>query len=106
MTRCLAILLFLSVVWPNADMGLAQTETASERLSALVFQYLDTEDSDKAERLFHAIQQHSDTSIERVIRIIETERTYESMPIGTLPDERLRVQGHTYQLALSIPLTY
>src|SRR5262245_34597523 len=87
-------------------MGLAQTDPVSKSLPAMVFQYLDSEDSNEAERLLQAVQQHPDVSIERVIRIIETERNYESRPIGTLPDEHIRVQGQTYALSLSVPLTY
>ena len=94
------------VAWSIAGTGLAETEVGSERLPALVFGYLDTEDSGEAERLLHAVQQDPEASIERVVRIIETERPYDSQPIGTLPDERIDVQGQSYGLALSIPLTY
>ncbi len=72
----------------------------------MVFQYLDTADPDEAERLLRSIQDHPGTSIERVTRIIETERRYDSRPIGTLLDERIRIQGQTYAVALSVPLTY
>jgi pimeloyl-ACP methyl ester carboxylesterase len=81
-------------------------EAAGERLPALVFQYLDSEDSDEAEKLLRAVEQHPDASIERISRIIETERSYDSQPIGTLPAERIHVQGQSYALALSVPLTY
>ncbi len=106
MTRWVVVL-FLSVIacW-NSSVGFAQTETDSERLPALVFQYLDAADSNEAERLLQAVQQHPEASIERIIRIIETERSYQNRPIGTLPDERILVQGQSYELALSVPLTY
>ena len=106
MNPWLLAFLLPTVAWSIAETGLAETEVGSERLSALVFGYLDTEDSGDAERLLHAVQQHPEASIERVVRIIETERIYDSRPIGTLPDERIDVQGQSYGLALSIPLTY
>ncbi|HKY72532.1 MAG TPA: hypothetical protein VJL88_11490 [Nitrospira sp.] len=107
MNRWLATALYAAVISSSGGVGLADTEPRSEsRLDALVFQYLDAADSDHAERLLKAVQIHPDASIERVTRIIETERTFDSRPIGTLLDERIRVQGQTYGIALSVPLTY
>lgn len=106
MNHWLAIVFLAAVVPWHADVIQAQVGPRSESLPTLVFQYLDSPDSDEAERLLQAVQQHPDASIERVIRIIETERVYDSRPIGTLPDERVRVQGQTYAIALSVPLTY
>ena len=106
MNHWLAIVFLAAVVPWHADVIQAQVGPRSESLPTLVFQYLDSPDSDEAERLLQAVQQHPDTSIERVIRIIETERVYDSRPIGTLPDERIRVQGQSYAIALSVPLTY
>jgi pimeloyl-ACP methyl ester carboxylesterase len=105
--RCLGSLVIAILAFWQAGMGgAAQISVHAENLPALVFQYLDSADSEEADRLLEAILQHPDASIERVIRIVETERTYESRPIGTLPDEHIRVQGQTYAIALSVPLTY
>jgi len=88
-------------------LGYAQPATAaSEPLSALVFHYLDTNDGEEADRLLHEIQLHPEASIERVTRIIQTERVYQRQSIGQLPDERIQIQGRAYALALSIPLNY
>ena len=87
--------------------GHAQPATsASEPLSALVFQYLDTTDGEEADRLLHEIQVHPEASIERVMRIIQTERVYQRQPIGQLPEEHVQIQGRAYPLALSVPLNY
>ena len=99
-------LLSSAIIWWTNGIAVAQTAAGHQHLPELVFQYLDSSESAEAERLLEAIEQHPDVSIERVIRIIETERGYDSRPIGTLADERIQVQGHTYGLALSIPLTY
>ena len=106
MNHWLAIVFLVALVPWHAGVIQAQVGPRSESLPTLVFQYLDSPDSDEAERLLQAVQQHPDASIERVIRIIETERVYDNQPIGTLPDERIRVQGQTYAIALSVPLTY
>jgi dienelactone hydrolase len=88
-------------------LGYAQpATTASEPLSALVFHYLDTNDGEEADRLNHEIQLHPEASIERVTRIIQTERVYQRQPIGQLPDEQIQIQGRAYALALSVPLNY
>ena len=106
MTRgCATALIGALFLW-YGGVAVAQTSPRPESLTPLVFRYLDSADSEEAERLLQAVEQHPDASIERVTRIIETERLYENRPIGTLMDERLRVQGQTYALALSIPLTY
>ena len=77
-----------------------------QSLSSLVFQYLDSADSEEAERFLKLLLNHPDTSVERVTRIIETERTYDAQPIGTIANEGVRVEGQIYSVALSIPLTY
>ena len=104
-TRLLVPLLPAVLCW-HPGPTLAQTEAGPARLPAAVFQYLDSADSDEAERLLRAVLQHPDASIERIVRIIETERSYDSQPIGTLPEERISVRGQDYALTLSVPLTY
>lgn len=105
MRGAVAGFLLVAAVWSPAVTS-ADPEPGADSLPAMVFQYLDTPDPDEAERLLRSIQDHPGTSIERVTRIIETERSYHSRPIGTLPDERIRIQGQTYAVALSVPLTY
>lgn len=75
-------------------------------LSALIFEYLDTADSAKADRLLQQILEHPEASLERVSRTMQTERTYEAQPIGTLPDEQVLVRGKAYSIAMFVPLTY
>jgi dienelactone hydrolase len=103
--RAVAGFLLVTAVWSPA-LTSADPLPGADSLPEMVFQYLDTPDPDEAERLLRSIQDHPGTSIERVTRIIETERRYDSRPIGTLPDERIRIQGQTYAVALSVPLTY
>ncbi len=100
-------LLLIGSLSIGADLGIAETPASvPHNLASLVFQYLDTIDSAEADRLLDELQAHPEASIERVARVIQTERVYSSQPIGALPDERITVQGRAYPLALSVPLTY
>ena len=71
-----------------------------------VFRYLDSTDTDEATRTLQAVLSDPDVTIDQVIRIIQTERDYAPQPTGTIPNERVDVQGRAYHLALSVPLTY
>ncbi len=85
----------------------AAAEADSGRpLVSKIFQYLDSSDSQEADRLLQEILAHSDATVDLVARIIETERSYNPQPVGNLPNERITVHARTHQLALSIPLTY
>ena len=80
--------------------------TVSAEMKAQVFRYLDSTDTDEAARALQAILSDQNATIDQAIRIIQTERDYAPQPTGTIPDERIDVQGRAYHLALSVPLTY
>lgn len=105
MTRCLYVTFLLLTVCPS-DLILAEPVAVPGSLTSQVFRYLDTTNGEEADRLLHDIQRHPEASIDRVTRLIQTERTYDLQPIGTLPNEEIQSQGRAYPLALSIPLTY
>jgi pimeloyl-ACP methyl ester carboxylesterase len=97
----------LVIVAFGPNLGAAdQGGPISGSLESLVFRYLETADADESDRLLQAILADSEASIERLSRIIQTERVYQSQPIGSLPEERIRIQGRDYPLSLAIPLTY
>ena len=79
---------------------------AVKSLASLVLQFLDTNDSSEADRLLQGILSGKNASVEAITRIIQNERTYQSQPVGNLPDEQLVVRGQTYPLSLFIPPTY
>ncbi len=87
-----------------------ETDAAAAPLSVdlktQVFRYLDSRDTDEAARTLQEMLSDQNATIDQVIRIIQTERDYAPQPIGTIPDERVDVQGRAYHLALSVPLTY
>jgi dienelactone hydrolase len=101
--RCLISVLLLG--GPGVSFAEVAVPTG-ENLASLVVQYLDTHDSDKADRLLMAIRADPYASIEAVTRILQTERIYQSQPVGTLPDEQIGIRGRDYLLSLLIPQTY
>ena len=84
----------------------AAVEPSSVDLKTQVFRYLDSTDTDVAAPTLQAILSDPNLTIDRAIRIIQTERDYAPQPTGIIPDERVDVQGRAYHLALSVPLTY
>jgi len=90
-----------------ADCGMdAAAVVPSAEMKTQVFRYLDSTDTDEAARTLQAILSDPNATIDQAIRIIQTERDYAPQPTGTIPDERVDVQGRAYHLALSVPLTY
>jgi pimeloyl-ACP methyl ester carboxylesterase len=90
-----------------ADRGMdAAAVVPSAEMKTQVFRYLDSTDTDEAARTLQAMLSDPNATIDQAIRIIQTERDYAPQPTGTIPDERVDVQGRAYHLALSVPLTY
>jgi len=77
-----------------------------ESLASLVVRYIEAQDSDEAGWVLQRILSDQRVSIETVSQIIRAERTYQSQPVGNLPDEQIMVRGQTYPLSLFIPPTY
>ena len=84
----------------------ATTIASSPEIKTQVFRYLDSTDTDEAARTLQGILSDPNVTIDQVIRIIQTDRDYTPQPTGTIPGERVDVQGRAYHLALSVPLTY
>ena len=75
-------------------------------LNSQIFRYLDSADAEEAASALQAMLSNPMITIDRAVRIIQTERVYSPQPTGTLPEERIDVQGRASRLALSIPPTY
>lgn len=82
------------------------SESVRSNLTTLVLRYLDAVEAEQAEQILQEILANPDASIETITRLIQTGREYGPQPVGTLPDERVDLQGRTYHLALFVPLTY
>jgi hypothetical protein len=79
---------------------------SSVEMRAQVFRYLDSTDADEAAGILKAMLSDPNATIDQAIGIIQTGRDYAPQPTGTIPDERINVQGRVYNLALSVPPTY
>ena len=107
MTRRLfsGILVVILAGFADCEVDAAAAVSSAE-MKTQVFRYLDSRDTDEAAHTLQAILSDPNVTIDRAIRIIQTERDYAPQPIGTIPDERIDVQGHANHLAFSVPLTY
>lgn len=76
-----------------------------ESLSSLVLQYMDAH-SDETEPLLQRILSDKSASVETISQIIRAERTYQTQPVGNLPNEQIVIRGRTYHVSLFIPPTY
>lgn len=91
----------------HAPSSLAESPPpAASSLASLVYRFLDTDNSDEAERLLQAILSEGDASIDAVTHIITAERVYQSQPVGTLAGEHIIIRGRPYPLSMLIPTTY
>ena len=99
------VLVMIFAGFADHEMDAAAVAPSAE-VKTQVFRYLDSTDTDEAARILEAILSDPKVTIDQVIRIIQTERDYAPQPTGTIPDEQVVVQGRTYHLALSVPLTY
>lgn len=89
----------------DCEMDAAAASSSAE-MKSQVFRYLDSTDADEAAGILKSVLSDPHATIDQAIRIIQTERDYTPQPTGTLPDEHIDVEGHAYNLALSVPLTY
>ncbi|MEO8339869.1 MAG: hypothetical protein ABI604_09150 [Nitrospirota bacterium] len=102
-------ILFGVLVATLASLAGHETDAAAVSpvdLKTQVFRYLDSTGADEAAHTLQAILSDPYATIDQVARIIETERDYAPQPTGIIPDDRVDVQGRTYNLALSVPPTY
>ena len=107
MTCRFLIGIFVAILAGFADCEMEATAVASSaEMKAQVFRYLDSADADEASGILQSVLSDPHATIDQAIRIIQTERDYAPQPTGTIPGERIDVQGRANHLALSVPLTY
>ncbi len=86
--------------WP------AEPLPAVPDLAADVLSYLDEPDGMKAEAVLQQLLANPEATIDQASRVIQTGRTYQAMPVGTMAEEQILVRERTYHYALSVPLAY
>lgn len=100
------LLVGCSIAAMTASLCSAEPQPTGSDLANDVLSYIDEPDGTKAEVVLQRLLANRDATIEQVTRTIQTGRSYEARPVGTMADEQLVVRERTYRYALSVPLTY
>lgn len=87
-----------------ADAAEASPQVPS--LTAEVFSYLDEPDGSKAEAALQRLLANPEVTTDLISRTIQTGRSYDPQPVGTMAEEQIVVREQPYHYALSVPLTY
>ncbi len=98
----LSMLLTIGMGSSSAEVS----DPSAKTLASLVDRFLDTDDSDEAERLLQSILSDGHATVETVSQVLRRGRTYQSQPVGDLPSEQIVSRGRTYPLSMLIPTTY
>ena len=99
------VLVVIFAGFADREMNAASAAPSAE-MKTQVFRYMDSTDADEAARILQVILSDPNATIDQTIGIIQTGRDYAPQPTGTIPDERIDVQGRAYNVALSVPPTY
>ena len=83
-----------------------QHQASGQSLATLVERYLAVENRGRAESLLQVILSHPHASLPQVSRLLRESRTYESAPVGMLPNQPIRVRGTSLSYGLFVPPTY
>jgi pimeloyl-ACP methyl ester carboxylesterase len=101
-----SLLVWCCIAAAGEPVWSAEPQPTSLTLAGDIFTYLDEADSTKAEVVLQQLLANPDATIDRVSRAIQTERTYQALPVGTMAEQQILVRERTYLYALSVPLTY
>ena len=106
--RC-ALFLSLVCMWLIALWGpvaQAAEESPSTDLASQVWQYLTTQESERAHAILTSIVHRPEATIQVVQDILRKGQPHGLQPVGILPDEQVVVRDRPYRLSLSIPQSY
>ncbi len=83
-----------------------EDQAAGDHSAQLVWEYLTTEDSDRADRLAPQIKERFAGQLSALERTIRAGRPYGPQPVGIFLHERLMLRTRTYQYSLYVPESY
>ena len=98
----LSVFLTVGIGFSSAEV----TEPSAKTLASLVHRFLDSDNSDEAERLLQSILSDGNASVGTISQILRAESTYQSQSVGNLSGEQIIIRGRTYPLSMFIPTTY
>lgn len=80
--------------------------TPGQSLATLVKRYLAVEDHTRAESFLQTILVRPKASLRRVSQVLRESRTYETGPVGMLPNQPIQVRGKILSYGLFVPPAY
>ncbi len=96
----------LCAVLPTLVTHAAEEPLFTEDLTAQVWQYITTEDGERARAVLASIVQRPYATLQAVQDVLRKGQPHGLQPVGMLPDEQVVVRDRPYQLSLSIPQSY
>ena len=96
--------MWLIALW--GPVAQAAEESPSTDLASQVWQYLTTQESERAHAILTSIVHRPEATIQVVQDILRKGQPHGLQPVGILPDEQVVVRDRPYRLSLSIPQSY
>ena len=96
--------MWLIALW--GPVAQAAEESPSTDLASQIWQYLTTQESERAHAILTSIVHRPEATIQVVQDILRKGQPHGLQPVGILPDEQVVVRDRPYRLSLSIPQSY
>src|SRR6266571_3551003 len=104
--RLLLFILLLSACAGPAAQADPAARPIDSALKASIYEYLDTQDAERADQLLAGILGRQDASPAAVSAILAAGRSYRAEPVGALPSRELRVGERVFSYGLYVPDSY
>src|SRR6266568_611753 len=104
--RLLLFILLLSACAGPAAQADQTARSIDPVLSASIYEYLDTQDAERADQLLAGILGRQDATPAAVAAIIAAGRSYRDEPVGLLPSRELRLGSRAFYYGLYVPDSY
>ncbi|HET6673684.1 MAG TPA: hypothetical protein VFG71_00020 [Nitrospiraceae bacterium] len=99
--------MFSFLLWAAVPLtASAEDQAAGNHSAELVWDYLTTEDSDRARGLLPQIEERFAGDLAALERTIREGRPYRPQPVGIFLDERIVLRNRPYQFSLYVPESY
>jgi dienelactone hydrolase len=109
LARAACFLLLVLTLSACAGPAAQADQTASPfdpALKASIYEYLDTQDTERADKLLAEILGRQDATPAAVAAMLASGRSYLAEPVGVLPSRELRLGGRVFSYGLYVPDSY
>src|SRR3989441_13025577 len=102
-----AVCFLLPVLPPSGGAGPARRADrppapSAPAVKASIYEYLDTQDAERADQLLAEILGRQDATLATVAAILAAGRSYRAEPVGVLPSRELRLGGRALYYGLYV----